>query len=247
MPAARFQFYPDLNEFLSHDRRSGRFRISFDPGQTVKHLVEAAGVPHTEVGRLRANRNTVTFDYQVQDGDEIEVFPAGPEDGIPPGEARFVLDIHLGRLAAYMRMLGFDAAYRNDLNDQDLADISAAEDRILLTRDRRLLMRRAVRYGYCLRSLDSRQQVVEVLRRYHLAERIVPFRRCLRCNHLLNKVSKETVLEQLEPLTKLYYQEFHLCPACGQIYWKGSHYEHMLSLIEQIRQDGANDGAQRDP
>jgi uncharacterized protein len=239
MALARFRFFPDLNEFLPHDRRGGSFRISFEPGQSLKHLVESAGVPHTEVGRLRANRQPVELNYQVQNGDDLEIYPAGPADGVPPGEARFVLDTHLGRLAAYLRMLGFDAVYRNDFEDKALAALSAAEDRILLTRDRRLLMRRLVKFGYCLRSLDSRWQVVEVLRRYRLAERTVPFQRCLRCNHPLEAVSKETVIDQLELLTKQYYDEFHRCPACGQIYWKGSHYERMQNLIAELNQNSS--------
>jgi hypothetical protein len=234
MPYAHFRFFPDLNEFLSQARRGGSFRIDFEPGQSLKHLVEACGVPHTEVGMLQANRRQVDFDYFVLDGDVIDVYPAGPQDGAPPGETRFVLDIHLGRLAAYLRMLGFDSLYRNDFDDEVLAELSAAQDRILLTRDRRLLMRRAVQYGYCLRSLDSRRQVLEVLRRYRLAERVAPFRRCLRCNHPLEEVSKEDVLAQLEPLTRQYYDEFHRCPACGQVYWKGSHYERMQTLITQF-------------
>jgi len=235
MPTARFKFLPDLNRFLAPNQRTGAVVYTFDAGQSVKHLVEAAGVPHTEVGQIQVNQLPAGFDYLVQEGDCIVVSPPAPGEGLPPGGARFILDNHLGRLAAYLRMLGFDGLYRNDLQDEELAQISGAEERILLTRDRRLLMRRTVRYGYCLRSLVTREQVGEVLRRYSLAGEIKPFRRCLRCNAPLEPVSKEAVLDRLEPLTRLYYDEFHRCQACGQIYWKGSHYEHMQTLIEQIR------------
>lgn len=235
MPAAFFHFLPDLNEFLGPGRRQGTFELVFEAGQSIKHLVESAGVPHTEVGRLEANGRPVEFHYPVGDGDQLRIFPATAQNTALPGAARFVLDNHVGRLAAYLRMLGFDALYRNDFDDETLAQISAEEERILLTRDRRLLMRKAVQYGYCLRSLDSRQQVVEVLRRYHLAASIAPFRRCLHCNHLLEPVAKAEILDQLEPLTRLYYNAFHRCTACGQIYWKGSHYEHMQQMIDQLR------------
>lgn len=194
-------------------------------------------MPHTEVGLLEANGKTVGFDYRVKGGDTIVVYPPASGGAPVPTEARFVLDNHLGRLAVFLRMLGFDAVYRNDFDDQALADISAADERILLTRDRRLLMRKVVKYGCCLRSLDSHQQLLEVLRRYDLVDKIAPFRRCLRCNSLLVSVGKDEVLDQLQPLTRRYYDDFHRCPACGQVYWKGSHYEHMQATIEQIRKN----------
>jgi uncharacterized protein with PIN domain len=235
MTAAYFQVYPDLNAFLSHDRREGIFVYHFDQGQSIKHLMEAAGIPHTEAGALEVNGLPVGFDYQLRQDDRVAVYPASAENNPAPGTPRFVLDNHLGRLAAYLRMLGFDTDYRNDFDDNTLAEISGGEERILLTRDRRLLMRKAVRYGYCPRSLDPYQQVMEVLRRYGLASQITPFRRCLRCNGLLQPVRKEDILDQLEPLTRQYYDEFHRCPACGQVYWKGSHYQHMQSVIDQLR------------
>ncbi len=231
---ARFTFLPDLNTFLATDRREGSFRYAFERGQSVKHLIEAAGVPHTEIGQVIVNEQPVGLDYQVQEGDQVTVFPPSTENR-PPGAARFVLDNHLGRLAAYLRMLGFDVIYRNDFDDVELARIAAEEERILLTRDRRLLMRKAVRWGYCLRSLDSCEQAIEVLRRYNLFQSIAPFQRCLRCNTSLEPTRKEAVLDRLEPLTRQYFDEFHRCPACGQIYWKGSHYEHMLAMIENFQ------------
>lgn len=234
MPGALFHVYPDLNGFLSRERASGTFHEIFQTGQTIKHLVEAAGIPHTEVGALRCGGQPVDLSYQVQDGDQLEIFPAAPGAHLPAEGARFVLDNHLGRLAASLRMLGFDALYRNDYEDTQLAQISAAQNRILLTRDRRLLMRKSVQWGYCLRSLDSRSQVREVLLRYNLLGQTVPFRRCLRCNALLEAVQKEDILDQLEPLTRQYYNNFHRCPGCGQIYWKGSHYERMRSAVARF-------------
>ena len=151
------------------------------------------------------------------------------------GEPSFIADNHLGRLAAYLRMLGFDTLYRNDYQDPELAAVAHQEGRILLTRDRRLLMRREVDYGCCLRSLDSREQLGEVVRRYALAQTARPFRRCLRCNHELEVVDKAAVLERLQPLTRRYFEEFARCPGCDQVYWKGSHYERMLELIRRVK------------
>lgn len=197
----------------------------------MKHLAESLGVPHPEIGRVQVNGQEEALNVITQDGDHVEVYPI--PDGYV-GEPRFVLDNHLGRLAAYLRMLGFDCLYYTDYDDEQLAEIAGREGRILLSRDRRLLMRKAVADGYCLRSLDSVEQLTEVVQRFDLSQRATPFHRCLRCNHLLEPVSKEAVLDRLEPLTKQYFDEFHICPACGQIYWKGSHYDRMQKLVERI-------------
>jgi uncharacterized protein with PIN domain len=228
---AHFDFPPDLQLLLPLGKRQGSFDYNFTGPQTAKHLIESLGVPHTEVGELSANGAAIGLDYLVHDGDRIEVRPAAP--GCPV-EARFLLDSHLGRLAAYLRMLGFDCLYRNDYQDVELAELVGRENRILLSRDRRLLMRKVVHYGYCPRSLDPRQQLVEVVRRFDLREEVQPFHRCLRCNALLEPVSKEAVLERLEPLTKTYFNEFAICSSCDQVYWKGSHYERMMGLVQKI-------------
>jgi uncharacterized protein with PIN domain len=228
---------------LLSERRYGEFRYTFEQYPSVKHLIESLGVPHTEVGRIVVNGSAVDFHYQVRDGDRIAVRSFSVEemqDGGIPGAgpkftgARFVLDNHLGKLAVYLRILGFDVLYRNDYQDDELLRIAVEENRILLTRDRRLLMHRALQLGYCVRSLEPRSQAAEVVRRYNLFEHINPFHRCLRCNHPLQPVSKEDVLDRLEPLTRVYYDEFQLCHSCNQLFWKGSHYERMLKLVEDI-------------
>ncbi len=157
-----------------------------------------------------------------------------PEIGQVQVNGQDDLDIHLGRLAAYLRMLGFDCLYETTYDDSKLAEITQQEGRILLSRDRRLLMRKSVADGYCLRSLDSLEQLSEVVQRFDLAHHVIPFHRCLRCNHLLEPIRKEVVLDRLEPLTKKYFDEFHICPGCGQIYWKGSHYEQMQKIVREI-------------
>lgn len=205
--------------------------MDFRGQQSIKHLVESLGVPHPEIGRVEVNGRETTLNRITPDGSRVELHPAANECPIEP---RFLLDNHLGRLAAYLRMLGFDCLYRNDYSDGELAAILETDERILLTRDRGLLMRRVVTHGYCPRSLDSLDQLREVMRRFDLAGRISPFHRCLRCNHPLETVSKEAVLDRLEPLTKLHFEEFRICPACQQIYWKGSHYERMQEIIRGL-------------
>ena len=229
---AYFDFQTELHCFLPRDKRNVTLALAFKGRQSLKHLIESLGVPHTEVGQVTANEQARSMDSFPHNGDRIEVRAAAP--GCPL-EARFLLDSHLGRLAAYLRMLGFDCLYRNDYDDAELAELVQREKRILLSRDRRLLMRKVVQYGYCLRSLEPPEQLTEVVRRFDLADKIRPFHRCLRCNGALQPVSKETVLDRLEPLTKIHYDEFSLCPACDQVYWKGSHVERMEKLIESVK------------
>jgi len=235
MNRAQFRFLGKLNDLLPEKSRGKVVLVTFNNGQTVKHLIEALGVPHPEVQCIRANGRVVDFAYQVRNGDQIDIYPISPGDSNGQGEEwRFVLDNHLGRLAVYLRMLGFDALYRNDYQDEELARLCHQEERILLTRDKRLLMRNAVKRGYWIRSKVPRHQLEEVVRHFGLDTAVKPFRRCLRCNSLLVAVSKEEVLDRLQPLTRLYYDEFHLCPECNQIYWKGSHYERMQHMIQQV-------------
>jgi len=236
MSSAQFLFLGRLNDFLTSNQKEHLIRMEFRGQQSIKHLAESLGVPHPEIGRVEINGQEGSLEAITQDGDYLEIHPI--ENGCTI-EPRFLLDGHLGRLAAYLRMLRFDCLYRNDYEDQQLAEILQREERILLSRDRRLLMRKAVVHGYCPRSLDSFTQLTEVIRRFDLLKRIAPFHRCLRCNHLLETVPKEAVFDRLEPLTKLYFDEFRICPNCQQIYWKGSHYERMQEIVEKLREDSS--------
>jgi uncharacterized protein with PIN domain len=240
---ASFRFYAELNDFLPAQQRQKDVTQSFELSASVKDMIEALGVPHTEVDLILVNGVSVDFSYQVQDGDQISVYPVFETIDINPlvrvrprplREPRFVLDVHLGRLAIYLRMLGFDTLYRNDYGDEELAHISSREGRILLTRDRGLLKRSVVTHGYCIRTTDSRQQLVEVLRRFDLFGSLTPFSRCLHCNGLLQAVDKATISDRLSPKTKQYYDEFRRCQNCERIYWPGSHFQRMQQFIESV-------------
>lgn len=245
MKRAYFRFYAELNDFLPQERRFVTFTYPFDLSPSVKDAIEALGVPHTEVDLILANGESVDFSYVLRDDDRISVYPVFESIDITPlvrvrprplRQTRFVLDTHLGRLAVYLRMLGFDTLYRNDYRDEELARISSEERRILLTRDRGLLKRNAVTRGYCVRSTEPRQQLIEVLRRFDLFGSLAPFQRCLRCNGTLQPVRKEEVINRLPPRTRRYYDEFRICIRCGQIYWKGSHYQRMQRFAEWVSQ-----------
>lgn len=147
---------------------------------------------------------------------------------------KFILDVHLGRLARWLRMLGFDTLYRNDYDDPEIVTIAGQEGRTILTRDLGIMKRRAVTRGYHVQSTEPREQLDEVLTRYQLRNQIKPFHRCIVCNGLLQTVPKEAILSELEPKTILYYEDFFQCADCRKIYWRGSHFERMTAFINGL-------------
>lgn len=153
----------------------------------------------------------------------------------PAGEPiRFILDVHLGKLAHWLRLLGFDTLYRNDYDDPEIVAIAAAEERTILTRDVGIIKRRAVTRGYLIQSTDVKEQLREVLTYYHLHDQLQPFHRCPVCNGLLEAVAKATILERLEPKTIRYYDTFFQCTNCSKLYWQGTHYERMQAFIADL-------------
>jgi uncharacterized protein len=210
---------------------------------TAKDLIESFGVPHTEVDLILVNGASAHFTQAVHPGDRVAVYPVFESFDItaelrvrpePLRETRFILDVHLGKLAAFLRMLGFDARYRSCFSDEELAKISAEERRVLLTRDRGLLKRGQVTHGYWLRQTDSRRQIAEILDRFDLARVIRPFTRCMACNAMLDDVAKKDVRERIPPLAAELHDEFRQCRRCGRVYWKGSHYRRMESWIGEL-------------
>ena len=243
MACARFRFYEELNDFLPPERRKVEFEHEFHHRGSVKDMIESLGVPHPEVEVILVDGEPVGFDHIVTNGERISVYPMFESIEVPlqlrlrPEPLRimsFVLDVHLGTLARYLRLSGFDTLYRNDYDDDTLAQISADEQRILLTRDRDVLKRTIVTRGYLVRNDRPRHQLAEVVARFDLYAKLRPFRRCSQCNGLLRAVDKATILDRLEPKTRLYYDEFKQCEGCGRIYWKGSHHRHIERLIDSV-------------
>ncbi len=218
------RFYEELNDFLPQEQYKREFTQALKKERSIKDLIESIGVPHTEIDLIIVNGESVDFNYQVKDGDHISVYPVFESLDIsslkhcqprPMRNTRFVLDAHLGRLAAYLRMLGFDTLYRNDYDDPELAEISADEHRILLTCDRRLLMRKQVTHGYFVRQRQPRLQLLEILKRFDLYDNQQPFTRCMHCNGTTRPVIKQEIAAQLLPKTKKYYDEFFQCKTCN--------------------------------
>ena len=221
-----------LNDFLPNHTIDNSVQVRFNQKTALKHIVEVIGVPHPEVGLVEVDGHEAGLNYPVQDGDIIHIYPkVVVAQQFNPGGPKFVLDNHLGKLTEYLRLLGLDAVYAQDWPDEDIAQYAHDQGCILLTRDRGLLKRKIVADGYCVRADDPEKQLAEVVSQYHLNSFITPFQRCPRCNGKLSPVRKEDIIEQLLPLTRKYYDEFTRCTACGQIYWKGSHYQHMQTML----------------
>lgn len=242
--SAKFCFYGPLNDFIQASGRDKTWiSYTFKETPAIKDAIEAIGIPHPEVGAILSNNKAVGFMHPLHDLDEVEVFPYGHTPVLPQGYTltspytgteRFVLDVHLGKLARSLRMLGFDTLYENNYSDKAIAEIAEKDARVVLTRDIGLLKQKMVQWGYWLRSQRSEEQLAEVIRYYKLRPKFRPLTRCLACNGIIEKTSKESVWDQLPPKTRQYYHEFYQCSSCRRVYWKGSHYERMQAFIRAI-------------
>jgi uncharacterized protein with PIN domain len=243
MAAAEFRFYEELNDFLPPERRKVSFRQEFSGRVSIKGMIESLGVPHPEVELILVNGESVGFSYRVRDADRISVYPVFESLDVSPllrlrphplRRTRFVVDANLGRLARYLRLLGFDTLYRADNGAAEILRVASSESRIVLTRDRRLLMRGAITHGYFVRATEALGQVREIIQRLDLYRSVRPFRRCLRCNGSVRRADKTSVVTELAPRTRLHYQRFWRCCGCQRIYWEGSHYRRMAHLVEEL-------------
>ncbi|WP_041432711.1 Mut7-C RNAse domain-containing protein [Thiobacillus denitrificans] len=243
MVIATFRFYEELNDFLAPDRRKREFTVPCARAATTKHMIEALGVPHTEVELILVNGESAGFDRRLQDGDRVAVYPRFEAMDVSPllrvrerplRETRFVADAHLGGLAHMLRMLGFDTLYDNHFHDDAIVAICEHDGRIVLTRDRELLKRRSVTHGCYIHALKSEAQLREVVARLDLARSARPFTRCLHCNVPLRTVDKASVLDRLPPKVREHYAHFPTCDSCGRIYWAGSHWRNMRRLLDDV-------------
>jgi uncharacterized protein with PIN domain len=239
-----FRFYEELSDFLSPDRRKRSFMHMFEGTPAVKDRIEALGVPHTEVDLILVDGAPVGFMHKLRGGERVAVYPmfecfelgaAGRLRPRPLREPRFVLDVHLGRLAAYLRLLGFDCLYRNDYDDEELLAISSVQHRILLSRDTGLLKRAALTHGAFLHATDPRRQLREVCDRFQLDARIAPFTRCARCNGKVEPLPAGVSTPSNSPTVSTRHRgSFSRCGSCGQLYWPGSHLRRLRQRLAEV-------------
>ncbi len=241
---ALFRFYEDLNDFLPAGHRKKDKTYTFKGNPAVKDSIEAQNVPHTEVDLIVVNGNPVDFNYKLRDGDRVSVYPVFETLDIRPAiktgrkplrVTKFILDVHLGKLARLLRMTGFDTMYRNDYEDAEIIRIGEEETRIILTRDRGILKNSRVTRGYFIRSQKPWEQIKEVINRFQLQDDIKFLCRCIKCNSPIESVEKKEVAHMLKAGTANIYSRFFKCRGCGNIYWQGSHFNRMAGYMKRLQ------------
>ncbi len=251
MAVAFVRVYGQLNDFLPPELRQHAIPYPFPGTPAVKDAIEALGVPHVEVELILLNGESVDFAARLGDGDRLAVYPKFESLDLrdllrvrrePLRRVAFLLDGHLGKLARFLRLLGLDAAHADGCRDEDLVAFAVREGRIVLTRDRELLKRRALSHGYWVRSTDPVEQAREVVRRFDLATQVRPFTRCLACGGVLSPVAKEEVCERIPPRVAAWRDEYLLCRRCGKLYWEGTHHPRLRATVDRILEGTAITG-----
>ncbi|RKG93520.1 Mut7-C RNAse domain-containing protein [Corallococcus terminator] len=238
------RFHGALNDFLAPERRNVAFTHALQGSPSVKDLIESLGPPHPEVAVVLVDGDPVGFEHRAEADTSLVVYPALQAPRVPPESRvgpplpempRFVLDVGLGRLSGFLRMLGFDTLWRNDFADDHLARLSRQESRVLLTRDLGVLKRSEVVHGYFPRATDPAHQLVEVVRRYELTSRMRPFSRCMACNAPLTTATPDEVQGRVPEGVAGRHSHFRQCPGCQRVFWPGTHHDRMQALVDTLR------------
>ncbi|MBB4712940.1 Mut7-C RNAse domain-containing protein [Streptomyces luteogriseus] len=231
-PEIQVEFAPELHVFVPRARAAGAVRAATDGVSSLGHVVESLGVPLTEVGALLVDGREVPFAHVPAAGESVTVRAVARPQQVPGAPLRFLLDVHLGTLARRLRLLGVDTAYEStDIGDPALAARSAAERRVMLSRDRGLLRRRELWAGAFVYSTRPEEQLRDVLERFR--PELLPWTRCTACNGVLREATKDEVADQLKHGTHATYDVFAQCTACGRAYWRGAHHEQLEAIVEQ--------------
>jgi uncharacterized protein len=243
MAVAVFRFYEELNDFLPADRRKRDVESVFKGRESVKDMIEALGVPHTEVDLILVNGESVDFGYILQHGDRISVYPVFESLDIrdvtrlrdlPLRETRFIADVNIWDIVKYMRALGLDIHCDPALSPRDIVRVSRSEKRTILTKSRKLLKHRDVARGVFIRPGTTVEQVRRIVDLLSLREVIVPFSRCLICNTPLVRVAKETVWDRIPPKARACHDDYSYCSVCDKLYWQGTHFMRIKEMVDAI-------------
>ncbi|MEJ2545732.1 MAG: Mut7-C RNAse domain-containing protein [Calditrichaceae bacterium] len=238
------RFYEELNDFLPKEKRKKDYEYLFTGNPSIKDVIEAIGVPHPEVDLIIVNGISVDFQYNIQPGDRVSVYPVfelidiSPIYRLRPGplrETKFILDVNIGKLVSKLRMLGFDSLYQNNFDDIEIINIAASQTRIILTRDQGLLKNKKVTRGYWVRNTNPKKQTEEIIRKFDLFTKIKPFSICMVCNDIIEPIEKKLVIHSIPAKVKKHFEEFYQCNGCKKVYWKGTHYIKMQKEIDSLK------------
>ena len=244
MPKGTFRFYEELNGFLPESRRKTDFEAPFTGKRSIKDMIEALGVPHTEIDLILVNGVSVGFDYILKDHDRVSVYPVFESFNIthvtrlrkiPLRRNKFIADIHLGNIVKYMRVLGLDVYYDTSISSREMIEISHIENRIILTRSKKLFKFKDVTHGIFIRPGTPKEQIGRIIAYLDIECDLKPFSRCLECNSPLKSVPKENVLDRIPLKTRAICDEYVLCQTCDKIFWKGTHFRRMVRFVRHIQ------------
>lgn len=241
MNQVHFRFYEELNNYLPDHMRKAWIESWIESETSVGERLQSIGIPLDDIDLILVNQQSKGFDYILQDGDRVSIYPIFESFDVsaisqvrekPLRNLRFICDVHLGRLCKYLRMMGWDSLYSNQLTPQQIIELSRQEQRVILSRSVQLTRHKNVTHAWLIRSSDPLEQLKDLVTALDLSKWADPLTRCLNCNDKLVQVQKREILQRLQARTAKYYNEFFKCLTCDQIYWKGSHYENMLQFIE---------------
>ncbi len=235
-------FSKTLYYFLRPENRKTEILLSLPYKASIKDIIESLGVPHTEVGRIIVDGETVDFGFIPLHGQTIvingidapfDVFHSSLLRPFPLSAWRFIVDLNVAKLASLLRMLGFDTAYSPHFSDRRIALIAAYENRIVLSKDIELFKRKKITFGRWIHATHPDDQLIEVIHFFGIKGPFNPFSRCLNCNMPLEPVSKKEIEDRLEPNTRKYFNDFKICRRCDQIFWQGSHFDEMCRRLQK--------------
>ncbi|WP_209319896.1 Mut7-C ubiquitin/RNAse domain-containing protein [Ancylomarina longa] len=238
-----FRFYAELNDFLPQNRRQKSFLESFKTPITIAETMVSLGIPFSEIDLILVNGESVAMNHRLKENDRVSVYPIFESMDISSKTkvrvkalrvTKFILDCHLGKLAKYLRMLGFDTLYRNDFGDDEIIDIASEEERIILTRDKLLLSSPKISHAYFVRAIDRHEQLIEVVKKFDLYSQFRSFTRCMTCNASLYEISKEEIINKIDRETARVFNQFFYCKHCDKVFWKGSHFKRMEAFIREL-------------
>jgi len=242
------RFYEELNDFLPRSRQKIDSQVLSKERQSVKDMIEALGVPHTEVDLILVNGQSVDFAYILQDRDRISVYPVFESldishvthlREIPLRRTRFIADINIGDIVRYLRALGMDVYFDPGLSPRELITRSKRERRTILTKSRNLLKYRQVSHGIFIRHGRTIEQIKRIIDLLSLRAHIHPFSRCIACNTPLVQVAKQQVEDRIPPKVRIWCEEYACCEHCSKVYWKGSHFTRIKEVLDEILGPGS--------
>lgn len=229
-----------LRDFLKEkQQKNPPLNIPFELNPSVKDLIESQGIPHTAIFKLEINKEERPLDYNVRDGDKITPYPfeqvdSATLDDIFVSPSKFVLDVHLGKLAKTLRLFGLDTSWNTDRKETEILHLSNQQQRMILSRDIGLLRNGEARYGYWIRATDPDRQIHELFERFNISDHIAPFSRCMKCNGVLEETELSQVEERVPPKVREWHSLFYECRNCHKVYWKGSHYKKLQEKVRSL-------------